>query len=297
MSARLDRNALKVDLPAARGAWDAMRALMQVVTAYQSALDGIDFSPVPVTGATIDLFYKVPQLKPTLLTARQRAGGWTSVGMGIEQHVRIDAMMFGYTLKGVTDSITATVNSAAAQGRAVTQAERTSMLAQLQQLAGKLQQSSTEIAKLQPAIVDFIRTIKDDAQPLDHGATDLGDAIETIQKTATNEALKYMKPDTMGVYQLILDWGGKILARLRVLQAALQPLGAANERSRQSVQGILTIWETVTQKYKAVVEVLATTQTSIDDYVLLPDLLEIATLSWKDVTDYMFAPTSIIPEP
>jgi hypothetical protein len=244
---------------------------MQVVNAYQSALDGIDFSPVPVTGATIDLFYQVPQLKPTLLTARQRAGGWTGIGMGIEQHVRIDAMMFGYTLQAVTNSITAMVNSAAEERRAVTQAERTSMLAQLQQLAGKLQQSSAEIAKLQPS-------------------------IETIQKTATNEALKYMKPDTMGVYQLILDWGGKVLARLRVLQASLQPLGAANERSRQSVQGILTIWETVTQKYKAVVEVLATTQASIDEYDLLPDLLSIAALSWKDLADYMFAPTSIIPQ-
>jgi hypothetical protein len=197
-------------------------------------------------------------------------------------------MSFGYVLQGTADNITAIVKTATDQHRSITLDERTSIVSALRQLAGSLQQMTSQLDGLKPEIVLFVRTITNDTQPLAHGSQDLGKAIDTIQETAANEAIKYMTPDGMGIYKLILEWGGAILTRLRALQTTLNPLSAANERSQHSLQGMLTIFTTVTEKYKAVADVLAMTQTSLDDFSLLPDLLEVAALSWKDVTDYLW---------
>lgn len=287
MSARLDRNALKADVPAIQGAWDDTRRLMLAVSSYVSALDSLDFTPVPVQGATIDLFYKVPKLRPTLLTAREHAGTWTRIGTGLFNNIILGMHTFAIDLGGATSSITATVNAAATGGRALTVSERASIVKSLQLLEATLKRSTSDLESQQSGVVTFIRGIADDAAPLQYGSEDLGKAVQTIEQATLNEALKYFRPDSQGIYNLILDWGRKILDRLRALQATLQPLSAANQRSQHAIQGMLTIWSTVKEKYATVIDVLSQTQTSVDDFAILPDLLEVATLSWKDVTDYV----------
>lgn len=287
MSARLDRNALKADVPAIRGAWDDTRQLMQAVSAYVSALESVDFGPVPVQGASIDLFYKVPKLRPTLLTAREHAQAWTRIGTGLFNNIILGMHMFALDLGGVTTTITATVNAATAARRPLTASERASIVTSLKRLEAVLSRSVSDLTSQQSGVVTFIRGIADDASPLQYGSEDLGQAIQKIEQATLSEALKYFKPDSQGIYNLILDWGRKILERLRALQVTLNPLSAANERSQHAIQGMLTIWATVKEKYVTVIDVLSQTQVSVDDFATLPDLLEVATLSWKDVTDYV----------
>jgi hypothetical protein len=287
VTAKLDRNALRVDLQAVKSAWDDMRELLQSVSGYHTALDKGDFSDVQVEGATVDLFYKVPKLRPTLLRARQNASGWSTIGMRIYMILGLGIQTFGAELEGTRTTITNVFHAARDQKRRLTEAERTAALASLKALQGKLRSSTSGLGSLQPDIVAFIRGIADDAAPMKDGADDLNTAINSIDETARNEALKYLKPDTMGIYNLILDWGSKILTRLRALQTTLAPLSAANRRSQVAVQGILTIWSTLTEKYAVVIDVLATTGESLDDFDILPDLLEVASESWKDLASYI----------
>lgn len=285
MSGRLDRNALRADVAEVKRAWDAMSSLARTVSQYVSALDEIDLSSVPVQGAKLDLFYKVPTLRPVLVAARDHARKWNGIGTELVLHTLLDVHVFGANLTTATNDITATVKTATTAKRALTATERTSILSALQGLRGALEKSATEMTGRRQPAVDFVRQLVDDTQPLQHGSEDLGRAIAAIQETTTNEALKYMQ--WIGIYKLIIDWGSKVLARLRALQATLQPLSGASARSQHAIQQMLTIWETVKEKFATVIDVLATTEASVDDFSLLPDLLEVAAASWSDVTDYV----------
>ena len=291
MSAPLDRNALRIDVEQSKGAWDEMAKLMRAVTSYTSALDSLDLDGVDVFQTRVDLFWNLPELRGTLVTARSHGQGWRSIGQGLFNSVILQMSMFGYSLQGATAQVKGIVDAAAAAKRPITADERRTIVTLLQGLQSSLNGSTAAIARQQPEIVAFLRTITEDSAPLKSGSRDLGKAIDKVQQNATNEALKYaFDPLSRGIYNAVVELGAKILQRLHALQATLDPLARANGQVLESVQGILAIWATIAEKFKAVIDVLVLTETTVDTFSTLPDLMEIATESWQDVASYVLKP-------
>jgi hypothetical protein len=289
MSAPFDRNALKLNVEESKGAWDEMKKLLGAVNGYVDALQSLELKPVPVVSTTIDPFHNLPELRTTLLTAQKNAGGWTSIGQGIFNTVILQILMFGHTLQAATAQIQGIVD--AAKARSLTPAERKAVVDQLRSLQSTLNSTTAGIERQRPGIVDFLRVITTDSAPLKSGARDLGKTIPIVQQNITNEAMKYaLSPLDRGIYEIIVKMGAKILQSLNALKDVLFPLTQAGDHVLEALQGILTIWQTIQEKFKAVIDVLALTETSVDTFSTLPDLLEIATESWKQLSDYVLQP-------
>ena len=291
MSAPLDRNALKINVEESKGAWDEMARLMRAATSYTSALDSLDISSVEVFQTRVDLFWNLPELRGTIITARSHGKGWTNISQGLFNSVILQMNLFGYSLEAATSQIKGIVDGAAAAKRSITADERNTIVNRLKALQTSLSGSTAAIERQRPDIVAFLHTITEDSAPLKSGARDLGKTIPIVQQNATNEALKYaLDPLSRGIYNAVVELGAKVLQRLHALQDTLDPLSRANDQVLVAVQGILTIWATITEKFKTVIDVLALTETSVDTFSTLPDLMEIATESWQDVASHVLKP-------
>jgi hypothetical protein len=282
-----DRRALTIDAQAGRGAFDGLSRLLVTISSYISALASVDVSPVSVHGSAIDPFYKLPGLRATILTAREHSAAWAPIGQTIGMNLLIGMTTFGIDLQGATREIKGIVEGAAAAKRPITAAERTRIVDLLRSLEGKLANYSSELSLQKPRVVDFVRLIATDSAPLQSGRDDLGAAITFVEQATAAEALKYLRPESQGIYQMIVELGAKIRRRLVDLKDKAGPLAQANQDSQRSIQGMLTIWETIKEKFSSVISVLADTRTSIDTFSDLPLMLELATESWKDLSDYV----------
>jgi len=291
MSAALDRNALKIDVAASKGAWDEMATLMRSVNGYVSAVESLDANPVDVFQTKVDLFYNLPELREVLVNARGHVAGWTDIGMRLSGNIVMQIFLFGHTLTSVAREIKGIVKTASDAGRALAPAERTRIVDLLRHLQSSLARSAADIDGQKPGIEAFLALITTDSTPLQQGAADLGKAIPKVQSNTADLASKYvLDPLSAGIYKAIVELGGKILQRLQALRNTLEPLARSHDNVLHSLQGILTLWTTIKEKYSAVIDVLVLTETSLETLSILPDLMDIAAESWQQLSDYVIAP-------
>lgn len=291
MSPAIDRNALKIDVAASKGAWDEMARLMRSVSDYVTAAESLDVRPVDVYQTEVDLFYNLPELRQTLVRARNHAGGWTHIGMRLNNNLVMQIFLFGHTLRGIANEIANVVKTAGEAKRDLSADERNRIVALLKRLQASLADSAADIEAQQPELRTFLATITQDSAPLQQGATDLSRAIPIVQSNTSEVALKYLlDPLSAGIYRAIIELGGKILQRLQALQTTLNPLARSHDHVLRAVQGVLAIWATIKEKYAAVIDVLALADAGPDAFRMLPDLMEIAAESWQQLSDYVITP-------
>ena len=285
MTARFDRSALALDIGQTTGAYGEVIALMKKVGAYTGALDQLNLDPVPVHGTQIDPFYNLPGLRQALAAARDHTPAWVLLSQNLFRQLFDGAAMFAPYLTNASGEISQTIAGAEAAGRTLTPAEMTSIVSKLQALETLLQRDRDKITSLRTSAVDFFRLIAGDYAALATGSQRIDEAIPAVEKATTDAALKYMTPDGVGIYKMILEQGAKIRTKLVNTATAVHALVDANDAAQHALQGMLTAWTTVDGKFKSVIKTLTESQKA-EAFVELPLLLEVAAQSWQQLLTY-----------
>lgn len=284
MTARFDRSALALDVGATTGAYGEVIALMKKIGAYTSTLSSLNLSPIAVHGAQIDAFYNLPGLRQALITARDHTPAWAPISMELFQQLMEGAMTFAPYLTSASGAIREILTAAETARRALTQAEKTSIVSKLQALEVQLQHDRDTITRLRTNTVDFCRIVAGDYAALTTGSQRIDEAIPAVEKATMDAALKYMMD--LGIYRMVVEQGGKIRARLVELASSVHAVADANAASQKSLQSVLTAWATIDGKFKSVITTLTESEQSTDVFLELPLMLEIAAESWQQLQTY-----------
>ena len=290
MTARFDRSALALDVGATTGAYGEVIALMKKIGAYTSTLSSLNLSPIAVHGAQIDAFYNLPGLRQALITARDHTPAWAPISLELFQQLMEGAMTFAPYLTSASGAIREILTAAETARRALTQAEKSSIVSKLQALEVLLQRDRDTITRLRTNTVDFCRIVAGDYAALTTGSQRIDEAIPAVEKATMDAALKYMMD--LGIYRMVVEEGAKIRTRLVELASSVHAIADANAASQKSLQSVLTAWATIDGKFKSVITTLTESEQSTDVFLELPLMLEIAAESWQQLQTYFVGKVS-----
>lgn len=289
MTTRFDRSALALDLAQATGAYGQVLALLRKITSYTSALGSLNLDAVAIHGTQLDPFQNLPGLRQALLTARRHTPAWASISQQLLMQLIQSAVYFKPALKAASAEIEQIVDGALNAGRALTNAEMTSITAKVQGLETTLQRDRDTIATLRTSTVDFARVVAGDYAALSTGAQRIDEAIPAIEKATAEAAMKYLDPLSRGIYKMVVEEGAKIRTKLVETATAVHGLVDANDASQRALQSVATAWATVDGKFKSVIVALSEGEQTTDALVELPIALEVAAASWEQLEKYLMA--------
>src|SRR5262249_55986905 len=116
VTARFDRAALALDVRQTTGAYGDIMALMKKVSGYTHRMGELNLDAVPVHGARIDPFYRLPGLRQSLLTAQGHTGAWGRVSNDLFMQLIQGAIMFGPMLTNASGEIGKIISAAESAG-------------------------------------------------------------------------------------------------------------------------------------------------------------------------------------
>ena len=280
-------DALALDLRAATSAYDRVVDLMRTVMSYKTGLEALDLTPAQAFGTTFDPFENLPGLRQALVTARANAAVWNELGNRLWLGQFMSAHEMSAHLSSAAADTRTIVDAAKTAKRELTQAEIDSIVRRLQDVQRILDGQRSKMEQVRTDTSAFVRVVVGDYGKLTNSSERLEGAVKWIDEWIVRVGTQYLRPDQSGILKMIAEQGAAARKKIIAGRDAVGALVGANEKAQLALPGIVSAWDTVDGKFKAVVRSLQTAAQAAKTAGDVPTMLDVASARWMDYLKYI----------
>lgn len=280
-------DALAIDLRAATSAYDRVVDLMRTVMTYKTGIEALDLTPAHAFGTTFDPFENLPGLRQALTAARANAGVWNELGTRLWMGQFMSAHEMSGLLSSAATDTRKIVDDAKAAKRELTQAEIDAITKRLQDLQRTLDGQRTRMDQARTDTSAFVRVVVGDYGKLTTSSERLDGAVKWIDEWIVRVGTQYLRPDQSGILKMIAEQGAAARRKIIAGRDAVGALVGASEKAQLALPAIVSAWDTVNGKFKAVIRSLQTAAQAAKTAGDVPTMLDVASARWMDYLKYI----------
>lgn len=280
-------DALAIDLRAATSAYDRVVDLMRTVMTYKTGIEALDLTPAQAFGTTFDPFENLRGLRQALTAARANAGVWNELGTRLWMGQFMSAHEMSGLLSSAATDTRKIVDDAKAAKRELTQAEIDAITKRLQDLQRTLDGQRTKMDQARTDTSAFVRVVVGDYGKLTNSSERLDGAVKWIDEWIVRVGTQYLRPDQSGILKMIAEQGAAARRKIIAGRDAVGALVGANEKAQLALPAIVSAWDTVNGKFKAVIRSLQTAAQAAKTAGDVPTMLDVASARWMDYLKYI----------
>jgi hypothetical protein len=280
-------DALALDLRAATSAYDRVVDLMKTVMVYKTGIEALDLTPAQAFGTTFDPFENLPGLRQALTTARANAAVWNELGNRLWMGQFMSAHEMSGHLSSAAADTRKIVDAAKTAKRELTQTEIDAIAKRLQDIQRVLDGQRSKMSQARTDTSAFVGVVVGDYGKLTNSSERLDGAVKWIDEWIVRVGTQYLRPDQSGILKMIAEMGAAARKKIIAGRDAVGALVGASEKAQVALPGIVSAWDTVDGKFKAVIRSLQTAAQAAKTAGDVPIMLDVASARWMDYLKYI----------